>query len=102
MNSTTPCALCGTTTAHRIVGRVGCVCVDCLGEAAKQAIAKQHVPKSITVTASDLCLLCGDEITSGNLAASRAPYKLCHGCLLTALESASDLPEGTQFIQVNF
>jgi hypothetical protein len=50
MRNSTPCALCGTTTAHRVMGRVGCACDGCIGEAAKQAIAKEKMPKQPNVT----------------------------------------------------
>jgi hypothetical protein len=102
MNNSTPCALCGTTTAHRVMGRVGCACDGCIGEAAKQAIAKEKMPKQPNVTASDLCLLCGDPITKANLVAVRSPYKICHDCLMSALQRAAEPPEGVQFVQVNF
>jgi len=102
MSNSTPCALCGSTTNNRIMGRAGCACVACIGEAAKQAIAKENVPARVSVTASDSCLLCGDAIVQGNLAASRAPYKICHDCLMSALENAGELAPGTHFIQVNF
>ena len=102
MSNTTPCALCGSISAHRIQGRTGCACVNCLGEAAKQAIIKADRPKQPRLTASDRCLLCGDPITDSNLAAARAPYVICHTCLLHALEIADDYDQTGVFVQVNF
>lgn len=98
----TPCAICGSTTAQRILGRFGCACVNCIGEAAKQAIAKANVPQRTTLTASDRCILCGDLITKNDLAAAHFPYALCHACLINALESAHEIDGGTSFTQVNF
>lgn len=102
MATTTPCAFCGTTTAARIQGRSGCACVNCIGEATKQAIAKTSVPERTTLTASDRCLLCGDVVTKHDLAAAHSPYVLCHGCLINALEVAHETAGGGSFIQVNF
>jgi hypothetical protein len=102
MATTTPCAFCGTTTAARIQGRSGCACVNCIGEAAKQAIAKTSVPERTTLTASDRCLLCGDVVTKHDLAAAHSPYVLCHGCLINALQVAHKTDGGGSFIQVNF
>jgi hypothetical protein len=102
MTVTTPCALCGTTTTQRIQGRAGCACVNCIGEATKQAIAKTSISKHITLTASDRCLLCGDSITKGDLATARTPYVLCHECLIHALEGACENGTGASFIQVDF
>lgn len=96
-----PCALCGSN-AHLVAGRTGNACFECLGEAAKQMLAKQNVPSKPSLTASDRCLLCGDPITSGFLAASRGPYQICHGCIVDAIESLA-VPIGTEsFIQVDF
>jgi hypothetical protein len=102
MSNTTPCALCGSVTRKRIQGRTGCACVDCLGEAAKQAISQADRSKKPSLTASDLCLLCGDPITRGNLAAARLPYVICHDCLKQALEAADDYDQTHVFVQVNF
>jgi hypothetical protein len=102
MSNATPCALCGTIAANRIQGRTGCACVNCLGEAAKQAISKVNRSKQPVLTASDRCLLCGDPISDSNLAAARAPYVICHGCLIHALELADDYEETGFFVQVNF
>lgn len=102
MTNKVPCAICGTSEAQRIQGRTGCVCVNCLGEAAKQAIARVNVAQRATLTASDRCLLCGDTITKGNLAAAHSPYVLCHECLISALERAHGTGEGGTFTQVNF
>jgi hypothetical protein len=94
------CALCGDTAGHRLVGRTGCACVTCLGEAVKQAICGQaHHPP--TVTASDRCLLCGVAIVCGNLVAVRAPYRLCAACLRDVAQVAlSDGDAGMR--QVDF
>jgi hypothetical protein len=101
MSADIPCALCGSNTADRVMGRIGCACSNCLGEAAKQVIAKQNQPMPPAVTASDLCLMCGDPITKGGLVAVRGPYKICHSCLVSAVQEA--LPLGTtDFVQVNF
>jgi len=102
MANTTPCALCGTTKGSRIQGRSGCACANCLGEAAKQAITKANEVSRPTVTASDRCLLCGDAVTKGDLAAAHPPYVICHECLLYALETASKRDGGVTFTQVNF
>lgn len=96
------CALCGTTSTRIIAGRTGYACTECLGEAAKQMLAKQDVPEQPTATASDKCLLCGESITKGDLAAARGPYRLCHTCIVVAVEDLA-VPIGTtRFIQVNF
>jgi hypothetical protein len=102
MANTTPCAFCGKTDTRRIQGRTGCACVNCIGEAAKQAIAKMSVPDRPTLTASDRCLLCGDAITKHDLAAARPPYSLCQGCLIDAVKGAHEAENGASFIQVNF
>lgn len=102
MSKQPPCALCGSLEAHRIIGRTGCACVSCMGEAAKQLVAKQDQRIPPTVTASDHCLLCGDPITKGQIAASRPPYVLCHQCILQAVESVADFVPDGKFVQVNF
>lgn len=100
MSNQTPCALCGTTTRNRIQGRFGCACVECLGEAAKQAIAKSKLVERPSVTASDRCVMCGDPITKGNLTATRFAYSVCHPCLVETLEGAAE--GNTTMIQVAF
>ena len=97
-----PCAFCGTKSVAMIHGRTGCVCTDCLGEAAKQVVAKRNVPISPSVTASDRCLLCGDSIASGALAVARGPYRLCHACIVLAVENAAIRGDESSFTQVNF
>lgn len=94
-----PCALCGSTEHHRFVGRAGCACVNCLGEAARQMLVREHPRNPPTVTASSRCLLCGDFVAKGNLAATRQPYALCQECVLDALTRTSD--EGG-YIEVAF
>ena len=96
------CALCGTTSIRIIAGRTGYACTECLGEAAKQVLAKQSVPESPSVTASDRCLLCGECITKGDLAAARGPYRLCHACIVVAVQDAAIPLGATGFIQVDF
>jgi hypothetical protein len=76
--------------------------VLCLGEAARQLLAKQDEPVSPSVTASDRCLLCGESVTAGSIAACRTPYVLCHHCIAQAVAAAAEhVPEG-RFVQVNF
>lgn len=93
-----PCAICGNRILHRLIGRAGCVCVDCLGNAAKQMIVRERVPNPPTLTASHRCLLCGEPVVGGNLAATRTPYILCHACVLQAFERMAD----PAFVQVEF
>lgn len=102
MSKQPPCALCGSLEAHRIVGRTGCVCVSCMGEAAKQLLAKQDERMPPSVTASDRCLLCGDSITTGRIAASRAPYVICYQCISQAIDSVTEFAPDGKFVQVNF
>jgi hypothetical protein len=102
MTNQPPCALCGSLDAKRIIGRTGCVCVLCMGEAAKQLLARQDQRKSPTVTASDRCLLCGDLITVGRIAATRAPYVICHHCISQAIESVTEFVPEDKFVQVDF
>lgn len=83
-----PCALCGTTNTDRVIGRTGCACTVCLGEAVKRTISGEGRRDPPTVTASDRCLLCGEPIVSGKVVAVRRPYRLCGGCLVAALEWA--------------
>lgn len=98
--SPVPCALCGSSENHLIVGRTGCACVQCLGEAAKQLIAQERVSHPPTLTASDHCLLCGEGVASGNAAASRGPYALCGQCVVDVLASSKRKDE--TFLQVGF
>ena len=87
MTSAIPCALCGDTTGFRLVGRTGCACRACLGEAVKQAVCGDaHIPP--TVTAGDRCLLCGEAITCGNVVAVRGPYRVCAACLRDVVDGA--------------
>lgn len=90
MSDKTPCALCGTKTLHRIQGRAGCACVECLGEAAKQVITKTDSVEPPTITASHRCLLCGDPITKGNIIATRFNYVVCHPCLVDVLDTSAE------------
>lgn len=76
--------------------------MNCIGEAAKQSIAKMSAPNRITLTASDRCLLCGDRVTKGALAAVHRPYALCHECLINALEIAHEAGGDAPFVQVDF
>ena len=101
MNSHIPCGLCGSTSENRLIGRTGCVCRSCLGEAAKQLVTLGQSPHEVTVTASDRCLLCGEGITTGHIAAVRGPYRICHACVVAAVEQAAPLG-ASAFVQVNF
>jgi len=74
----------------------------CIGEAARQLLAKQDQPLTPSVTASDRCLLCGEVITTGSIAASHAPYVICHRCIAQAIDATSELVPGGKFVQVNF
>lgn len=102
MSKIIPCALCGTTEIDRVIGRTGCVCLDCLAEAAKAAISLSTKRTPPNVTATDHCLLCGETVTASNLAAVRKPYVICHKCLIETLERAGDNTENGEFIQVEF
>lgn len=99
MTTTHVCALCGSSEAL-LVGRTGCACKTCLGEAVKQAII--HGPSQAVaqshVTASDRCLMCGDSIINGNLAAARGPYRLCQACLSDAAQDALNPQDGFRAI----
>ena len=93
-----PCAICGSVTPYRLVGRTGCVCVNCLGDAAKQMIARARVPNLPTLTASHRRLLCGEPVVRSNIAATRGPYTICQPCVLQGLERMDD----PAFVQVEF
>lgn len=96
-----PCVLCGTKKQVAL-GINGCACMSCLGEAVKQALAKEHVPEIPSVTASDHCLFCDLSIANGFLAAAKGPYRICHACLVYAVKSFAVPINTTAFIQVNF
>lgn len=82
------CALCGTSDSL-VVGSTGCVCRACVGEAVKSAIcATDERSDWQRATASDRCLMCGEAITTGNLVATRGPYRLCQGCLFHITKEA--------------
>lgn len=93
-----PCAICGSVD-HRVVGRCGVACHQCLGAAASGFIrAAESVDGQ--VTAADLCLICGESVvTQGQVAAFSGPYRLCFVCVRDALERSNVLTDGT-FSQV--
>jgi len=92
--SPSPCAICGSLEG-RVVGRCGVVCRRCVADAASGIIGG---PKHIAgpLTASDLCLLCGEPVvTQGNVAAFSGPYRICFACVRHVLELSNVLTDGT-------
>lgn len=85
-----PCALCGSIEHHRFIGRAGCACVNCLGEAARQMLVREHPRNPPALTASTRCLLCGDSVAKSTMAATRGPYAICQECVIDAFTRATD------------
>jgi hypothetical protein len=83
------CALCGSVDNDRVIGAAGCACLPCIATAMQAVVARQFDPERPPhVTASDRCILCGEPIVAGFVAATRPPYCLCAQCLRDALEAA--------------
>jgi hypothetical protein len=99
--SATPCALCGSLENDRVIGAAGCVCLECLATATHAVIARQFKPEQPPrVKASERCVLCGESIVAGFVAATRSPYCLCAQCVRDALDAA--LAPRETFAEIRF
>ena len=88
-----PCAICGSV-GNRVVGRCGVACHQCLGAAAS-AFIRGDSSAGGTVTAADLCVICGESVVKqGQVAASSDPYRLCFVCVRDAMERSNVLTDG--------
>ncbi len=73
---------------------VGRACRKCVGIAAAGMIERSLSPAG-PMTASDRCLLCGDNVVfNGNIAAFAGSYRICFGCVRDVLESSNELSNG--------
>lgn len=88
-----PCALCGSLE-NRVVGRCGIVCRQCLAAAASGIIGGIRSSAG-PMSASDLCLLCGEPVVAqGNVAVFSGPYRICFTCTRDALDFSNALTDG--------
>lgn len=88
-----PCAICGSRT-DLVQGRIGRACRKCIGAAASGMIERALSPNG-PMTASDRCLLCGDNaVSNGNIAAFAGAYRACFGYVRDVLDSSNELENG--------